>query len=276
MAAAHGASRRPRRSRVGVSKSWSPTDSMMMSSPACLACPGGEMHLPAVLAGRHDAGDAGRGMGHVSFRIAASRSSATPSASHCRIPQRLVLLHDRREALAEDLDLDLGAGLRRDRRAACRARSICPHGGPSLLTVVSPTMLAVMPERRHVGRVAVAGIFDDQRDEALLHALLLLVQQRRLAPEVGLVPFDEALQPALQDRVVGRQVAASRRGSPFPAAANPARTCRTVSARASGRRPTPRRRSAAVSSTLVWSSQPSSPAKETRTSCSQRPAIWHD
>ena len=48
----------------GVSKSWSPTDSMMMSSPACLRVHGGEMHLPAVLAGRHDAGNAGRGSRH--------------------------------------------------------------------------------------------------------------------------------------------------------------------------------------------------------------------
>ena len=31
-----------------------------------------------------------------------------------------------------------------------------------------------------------------------------------------------------------------------------------------------------MSSTLVCNSQPSSPAKETRTSCSQRPAIWQD
>ena len=146
------------------------------------------------------------------------------------------------EALAENLDLDLGAGSARSARSMPSAIDLStrwPKPPDSRLA----DDLAVMPERRHVGRVAFAGVFDDQRDEALLHALLLLVLQRRLAAEIRLVPFDEALEPALQDRVVGRQVAASRRGSPFPAAANPARTCRTVSARASGRPPTPRRRS---------------------------------
>ena len=78
-----------------------------------LACHGGEMHLPAILAGRHDAGMREEGCGMLfMFDVLAMRSHVdrSSSLSFLRIPQRLVLLHGRLEALAEDLDLDLGAG----------------------------------------------------------------------------------------------------------------------------------------------------------------------
>ena len=60
-----------------------------------------------------------------------------------------------------------------------------------------------MPERRHVRRVARAGVLHHQRRETFLHALLFLVGERGLAAKISLVPFDEALEPALQDGVVG-------------------------------------------------------------------------
>src|SRR5262249_26441368 len=63
-----------------------------------------------------------------------------------------------------------------------------------------------MPERRHVGRIAIAGI-DDQGNETLGHTLLLLALQRRLAVAALRSPVYDAVERALQDRVVGREIA---------------------------------------------------------------------
>ena len=151
------------------------------------------MHLPAALAGGDDAVEAFRWCWHVMLSVFrfSDPTAARPSGPSRDSARRISPPRSRCRA-------------RRGRRAACRARSICPPGSQSLLTS-SRRRFSVLPERRHVRCIELAGI-DDQRNEALRHALLPLVLQRRLALEVGLVPFDEPLEPALQHRVVGRQI----------------------------------------------------------------------
>ena len=153
------------------------------------------MHLPAVLAGREDAAEAFGWAWHV------TRAAFVPG-----VPERRVVLDGRGKRSPKiSISTFVPGPVEIGTQHAERDR---------LVHTVAPAArgrladdLSVVPERRHVGRVAVAGVVDDQRDEALFHALLLLVLQRRLAGEVRLVPFDEALEPALQHRVVGGEVA---------------------------------------------------------------------
>src|SRR4051812_9769653 len=86
-----------------------------------------------------------------------------------RIPQRLILLHDSSEAVAKYFDFDCLAWLGEvGAQHAERDRPADPVAKASRRRLADD--LAVMPQRGHVGRVAVPRIFDDQRDEALPHA----------------------------------------------------------------------------------------------------------
>jgi hypothetical protein len=105
---------------------------------------------------------------------------------------------------------------RRDRCAAFRARWTRPRGSPRRPRSFRRPR-AIVPERRHVGRIRRARV-DGQRHEAFLHPALFLRHQRGLAGEVlRLVEPDEPVEPAFEQAVIGRQVPLPRAVALFDA-----------------------------------------------------------